>query len=1440
MVIDYSQYDLRIWDPFYAESRPLTGVKSIQINATGGLGIDQATIILHSQHPMSARFQAAQHAPIPITWELNGVFWSGMVTEAVQNRDEWKLIVASDSKHFSRLQSRDPKDLSATKAIQKPVGELLSKLVQQAALRTGLPVYVQVEQGGPVVEVEPRAEDSIANLLGGFIDQSDVFVETRMLLPTQPVNKAVKITKCVGPLEQDWFQAMLDEGWWAERTDENVLQGPVMEPATTPQGMFIADSLFDENGVEREEPAGTIAWNPFDIVGTSAGPSYFDQGASRKNLVTRASTVEALTAQQSQDTIRWIGSFVTVWAPGQWAKHLDTVGRFEVAENGMLRKLDGTVFDEVTVQELGAYIGTGAAYAWREGGSWVIANQADFAAEVTRRKNLVTGPQTRTPGLLVRVHGVRDRRQVVFTAGHGGGLDDWQASVKAPDGLALISGVQHDQWRSMMMSQDGALSDEAKKGVVAKLDGRTVDVRPNATVVGSEVAFGSVTADADLAIVGPFAWRERYASLSGDGADLALSLDQAWAENMGGTALSLSPSWVEGSVFGNDVMRNGVQVPGWRVGDRITFVDGGTQVSDVVSGWSFQHEVGQAPKLTPVVGKQIYHWSPIDRLGAQIAELERSIRRGELAPPVRAPKSEVEAVVDERVTTGPFMELSEQAREWSEQAHEHSVAAAGFSDASLVASQDSLHYSELANQHSLDSLTYSGQSKEWSDKAAVDAQKAWDASVASSEASAASQGFSNDSKTYSDKSLLYSQQASGFSTVSVSHSALSLQWSEESRAHSEKSLEHSAKSQEHSDKSLQYSQQASDSSLAAKAASDAAAKSSQDANTYSLSAKTYSEQAASSASKVSADAAAAAKASADSLAASQAASKATSDSVAASQAASGFSTQAKAASDAALRSEELTAESLRLAEVARAAAEEQRRLAEEARTAAEQGRDDAEQKRAEAEQARARAFAAMSAATASMMVAEQARADAEEARRLAELARADAEAKRAAAEESRRLADLAGSAAESERSKAEGERALAEQARSKAETERGLAEAARKAAETARNEAEQKRAAAEEQRTLAETARSDAEKARDDAETRRRNAFAAMSAAHAAMSMAEQSRAQAEEQRRLAELARSDAEAKRAAAEEQRKLAEDARDEAEQKRAAADTARSQAVAAAEKTAADAKTVADQTAAYVAAESKVRDDLDQLQNNRIADISRQQQEMIDIKSRTAQVMMVTKAGASHPDAVVTPNSAGGYYVTIPNNANSMTQVEFYNIGGNGDRITKQTEDWWLPPSSQGWQVGFSATQYLRVTWANAKKLMHAVNRLMSSSTFTTLIPNRSTWTDVPNLVETVPSAAEDVQLLAQVVWYSPTTSATYGVRILVDGVVVAEKSQAHITASWGSNPRVQSVTWGTSSLKAGQVIKVQAYSDELDGDRRKVWSYYNSQNSCLSGSMVVSA
>lgn len=692
MVVDFMVPDLRIWDQFYGTWKPLAPVTSVDVSHHADLTVDTMTIKMPAPHPLDKLMHATRVKGLPVTLRLNGVDWTGQIESAAQSRadsgvQQWTVTVLSDDKFFHRLQAKSPVTSANGGAVVKKgtIGAVMDWLVRQGVSRTGLPAYVCRDMEGKEVEVTARTEDSVADLLSTVTERADTFIQVQMLTPDVVAGGNIpgdaELAQYMGPLEREWYQRFREEGGLPYiGTDERVKAAPaILEDIYQPAWWFAGTGAVDQDGRPVKETTG-VAWNPFEKspAGSPTQLFYPDGTTRSREGVTRVAAKDVLEERAATADHRWFGTFVTYWAAGQWVKHLDTGLLQAAAEAGLVVRGDGKrVKTTSDVQELDRYIGDGEAHAWQQAGEWVIANHTDYLAELSKRK--VQPEQPVWPGVMIRLFGERDRRHVVFSTAPGGGLESWEAKIKAPDGAALLAAAQWDSWMHGLLNS-GKLSKRASDGVQAgatageitagksqlgasvadavkssggAIAGVNAAISPRGTVDGTDVAFSALNARVDMSITGPMFYRERFHSIgSGEWtADVGATFEEQWSQMQGSTSMELHVNGMGTVIFGDDQKRpDGTTIYGWREGDRVTFIDGDTQLSEVISGWEASWSADKPfPAVKPLLGKRTDQRTPVDSLVDMVHKIQKLTQKTSLAP-ARVPKRmDVERVANKAV-----------------------------------------------------------------------------------------------------------------------------------------------------------------------------------------------------------------------------------------------------------------------------------------------------------------------------------------------------------------------------------------------------------------------------------------------------------------------------------------------------------------------------------------------------------------------------------------------------------------------------------------------------------------------------------------------------------------------------------------------------------------------------------------------------------------------
>nr|DAL35845.1 MAG TPA_asm: hypothetical protein [Caudoviricetes sp.] len=961
MVVKYAprheQIDARVWDAFMSRWWPLTPWQELSLQGRADWSVDTGSLTLSADHPQLPRLRQCRHVPVPVTFTINGVHWDGYVesVETGQNEDGTQYAQVnlwSEHKHFHRMLARSTVASAAdssAETITSHIGELTHRLVSRGAVRTGLPTYVLVESEGDPVEVEVRTEDYVADILDEPLAGSDSFVEVRKLLPGQEVPGAGTVRFYTGVMERQWMRHELSKGRWPNAKTSPRIFGDslAIESPAMPDNSWNGDGRIRFGQLAAEDTAG-ICWIPFETV-VDRPLGYYETVDSADVFVVSRGEVRDLAGAQAHRP-----HFVTEWKSGTFVE--GRVGKLKAcAAAGLLRKANG---EKLNLYAAHSYIGRGAAYAWKEGVEWVLANPADFT-EDNKRYEAEGKSQKQTPGTFVWQHQGRDRRGVVFSSAPGGGLRKWSTTETGPDGAMLIGGGQMDA-QTIAALESGVLQPKGTVGTVdadsasaylpgsagfpSEVEKLDIDVQPHATIDGTEVSFSKAGGRVDIAQAGPFFLREKYMNLSSTGGtNPTAEIAREWARSQGTTSMSLAPGHHETVVFGDDIrLPDGRVVPGWKPGDRVSFVDKTTRVSEVIMGYSLKSSANDALSVEPILGREVN--GVLASLERKIKAQEKAGRKALLAPPRKLPKTAVERVADDR--------FADDSAKWRKDIEGDLSAASRYSDEAHRYSQESL-------KHTKQSAAYSEESQKWS--------------VESQGYSEESFGYSEASKRFSEAASRHSEESHQHALVSAASSQSSLEYSnkasgfsDSARQFSESSLEYSKKASGFTDSARQFSNSADELSKAAKGFSDAASLSAEDAEKY----RGLAEEARRKAENARADA----------------------------EDARGDAERARAGAE----SERSKAETARKdAENSRAGAESERSKAELARDAAETSRASAESERSKAEMARKDAEAARSSAESWRNKAEQERSKAETARGTAELARDNAEQERKLAEQAR-------------------------------------------------------------------------------------------------------------------------------------------------------------------------------------------------------------------------------------------------------------------------------------------------------------------------------------------------------------------------------------------------------------------------------------------------------
>lgn len=1144
--------DVRVWNQDATEWLPLNPWKQLNLEHREDLSVDTMSFTVSDKHPVVPRLREHRRVPVLVTLEVNGVHWSGLVTNLTQSSGgEVTAQVASDDKHAHRIMARSRAasavDTDATQ-VKGAVGRLLADFMADGAQRTGLPLYVLQEHEGDQVQLQVRSEQTVAEAVGEALAASDTYVSTRMLLPGMKLPGSATLYRTQGAAEYEWEKARLAAGAWPDAAVSSRLQRRVLPPvvAPVPPLSWLGSGLLGEDGKPLGEAVEGVAWVPF-MLGDKDRGYWQDGDPAGVRVAKRADLWAARRAGWHEH--------VTKWAAGVFANAADLRFLDAAAKAGLLVKPSGA---KLTAAGAKSYIGSGAAYAWSDGTRWYLANQSDFDAEDKRRNP--QGPQRQTPGVLLHVHGGRDRRaEVLFSSAPGGGLEAWETVTTAPEAAMLHASAQLDE-ATLQAIKAGLLQTDSRVGQLPPaeagkiigssnnlpdtVDTLDVSAQPFATVAGTDVSYSHLGGKVNINAAGPFFYREMNLSVSGSSNPVG-EMGREWAKAQGSTAVNLTTGYATNAVFGDDIKSaDGRTVFGWRPGDRVSFTDGKTRMSEVVAGYSLEANWDAPLRVAPLLGRQDN--GVLDQVMRRVKRAEDNAERALLQAPRRVPSKEIDTRVDENPkvneaykaatdSEGTLAKLRDESRRASQQAGQYTAVASSHSAVSIDASERSLVASEKSQAASRESLKYSHEAGKHNEEAQGHAKEAFKASEESSVASRESRKYSEASQEASKVAGQHSESASKASQAADKASSAASAASDKAREHSEASKKYSEAAQADAGK-------AADASRASLEASGKSHQSAQAAQRASEQASASTAQSAAASATAVAHSAISVDYSERSKEFSEESSRFSKESGRYTEQAKGFSDSAKGFSESAGRHTEQAGKYSQSASAASQSAAQSSAAASAASKSAGES----------SKAAQGHSVAAGQASTAAAAASREAKGHSDAARASAQAAQGEVT-----------KAQQASNASIAASNEAKGYSGSADSA----------SKAAKKASEAALNAevltaehlrlSEKARADAEESRRLAENAREAAESGRADAEKHRSNAFAAMDAANASWAAAEEARAKAEEARATAEAARQEAEISRAKAEADRKLAEDARDkaeghrnQAEQDRSRAETARS--------------------------------------------------------------------------------------------------------------------------------------------------------------------------------------------------------------------------------------------------------------------------------------------
>lgn len=640
MAVEHEALDVRVWDQDYSRWWQLAPFRRLDLEHREDLSVDTLTVTVSDNHKVVPVLRNHRTTPVPVTVTLNGWVWSGLVSQLRQTSGgEVTVSVAEDTKHLQRMLARSRAsvavDSDATE-ISGRVGRVLADLAATGAQRTGLPLYLNVQDEGDNGTYEVKADDTVASVVEEALAASTTYVSVRMLLPGMKVPEG-RVVRVQGAVEGTWEADRISRGAWPVATHNGLVRTAV-KPATTPTPhlSWIGKGTISDNGTATGEMEG-VCWVPFIMADTDRG--YWQDESVKVRVATRA--------QLNSDRRTGWDEHVTYWYQGTFGKREDTDLLDKTARAGQVVKTNGAKLESKAAAE--SYIGAGAAYAWFTGSVWVLANTTDYQVENTARQ---AKANTRiTPGLLVQTRTERDRKHIVFSSTPGGGLESWETTTSSPEAAMIHASTQLDEATLKAITSGsltagtvigevppgsaGAVIGSAN-GVAETVDTLDVSAQPFATISGTDVSYSRVGAKVNVNAAGPFFYREMPLSLSSSGANPVGEMGREWARSQGSTSISLTPGFVRHTVFGDDVPHERRVIPGWLPGDRISFVDGQTRISEVVSGVRIEKDWDGPLKVTPLLGRQDN--GVADAVMGRIRKADSRARRALQLAPRRIPQ----------------------------------------------------------------------------------------------------------------------------------------------------------------------------------------------------------------------------------------------------------------------------------------------------------------------------------------------------------------------------------------------------------------------------------------------------------------------------------------------------------------------------------------------------------------------------------------------------------------------------------------------------------------------------------------------------------------------------------------------------------------------------------------------------------------------------------
>ena len=367
MAVEHEALDVRVWDQDYSRWWQLAPFRRLDLEHREDLSVDTLTVTISDSHKVVPVLRNHRTTPVPVTVSLNGWVWSGLVSQLRQTSGgEVTVSVAEDTKHLQRMLARSRAsvavDSDATE-ISGRVGRVLADLAATGAQRTGLPLYLNVQDEGDNGTYEVKADDTVASVVEEALAASTTYVSVRMLLPGMRVPEG-RLVRVQGAVEGTWEADRISRGAWPVATHNGLVRTAV-KPATTPTPhlSWIGKGTISDNGTATGEMEG-VCWVPFIMADTDRG--YWQDESVKVRVATRA--------QLNSDRRTGWDEHVTYWYQGTFGKREDTDLLDKTARAGQVVKTNGAKLESKAAAE--SYIGAGAAYAWFTGSCLLYTSDA--------------------------------------------------------------------------------------------------------------------------------------------------------------------------------------------------------------------------------------------------------------------------------------------------------------------------------------------------------------------------------------------------------------------------------------------------------------------------------------------------------------------------------------------------------------------------------------------------------------------------------------------------------------------------------------------------------------------------------------------------------------------------------------------------------------------------------------------------------------------------------------------------------------------------------------------------------------------------------------------------------------------------------------------------------------------------------------------------------